>query len=411
MLREAAQPELVRQINSATLLSLIEAKSTVSRAELARLSGLSRATVSNIVETFLELDLVHEKGIGDSRGGRPPVLLAFNPYAWYAVGAELVDSDWMLVLVDLRGQVRKSLSVAINTNRPEDAVGAFVDGYYRILDGFSKPVLPGVGLGVPGLVDGKIGVIRSAADLGWVDVPVRKLLEAKLGVSVYVINRHKAAGLVEVSYGGGVGSRNLVYIGIGTGVAAALFFEGQMLQGANSSAGELGHVTVEPNGRPCPCGNHGCLQQYVSGPAMAARARELIRSGNRSILEEMNTGNLQLISGKSVCEAAEAGDSLSLRVIQEAAEYLGIAIANLVNVLNPDTVVLGGPIGANSGALLLKPLERTLRKRSMSHPLRALNLIHSTMGNEAGARGAAALVLARKSELIFGVEEASSLRQ
>jgi predicted NBD/HSP70 family sugar kinase len=409
MSHETAQPELVRRINSATILSLIEANSMISRAELARLSGLSRATVSNIVETLLRLDLVREEGMGNSRGGRPPVLLAFNPSAWYAVGAELVESEWVFVLVDLRGQVQKRSAISIYGNQPEDALKALVRGYYRLLDGFPGNILPGLGLGVPGLVDDRTGTIKSAADLGWVDVPFQQLVERELPLAVYIINRHKAAGLVEAHYGEGIDSHNLFYVGIGTGVAAAIFLEGDMLQGANSSAGELGHVTVEPNGRACPCGNHGCLQQYVSGPAMATRARELIRSGNRSMLEEVTMGNLQLISGKLVCDTAARGDSLALTVTREAAGYLGIALANVINVMNPDTIVLGGPVGRNSGELFLGPLQEVLRKRTMSHPLGAVRITGSTMGDDAGARGAAALVLAGKVDLIFAGEEFATL--
>ncbi|NMB46693.1 MAG: ROK family transcriptional regulator [Firmicutes bacterium] len=409
MAHETAQPELLRRINTSTILSLIEANSMISRAELARRSGLSRATVSNIVENLLASGLVKEEGIGDSQGGRPPVLLAFNPSAWYTIGAELVDLEWMFVLVDLRGEIQKRAAIAITGHQPEDALNTLIRGYYHILDNFSGPILPGIGLGVPGLVDDKTGVIKSAADLGWVDIPFQELVEKELPVSVYIINRHKAAGLVEARYGEGISSSNLFYVGIGSGVAAAIFLEGNMLQGANSSAGELGHVTVEPNGRPCPCGNYGCLQQYVSGPAMATRARELIRSGNRSMLEEITDGNLQLISGKLVCDTATHGDSLALKVIREAAGYLGIALANIINIINPDTIVLGGPIGRNSGELFLGPLQEVLRKRTMSHPLAAVRIASSTMGGDAGARGAAALVLAEKVDLILAAEDALTL--
>ncbi|NLA59057.1 MAG: ROK family protein [Firmicutes bacterium] len=142
---------------------------------------------------------------------------------------------------------------------------------------------------------------------------------------------------------------------------------------------------------------------------MATRARELIRNGNRSILEDITMGNLQLVTGKLVCDTAAGGDPVASMVIHEAVEYLGIALANVINVINPDTIVLGGPVGRNSGDLFLGPLKEVLRKRTMSHPLTAVRISKSTMGDDAGARGAAALVLAEKVDLIFAREEFATL--
>lgn len=400
MARGTAQPELLRKINRSKLLSILESGELISRAELARRSGLSRATVSSIIDDLLNLGLLQEKKLGNSDSGRPPILLAFVPTAWFAIGAEMTESEWVLVLVDLQAQVVRQTSVSFSSPTPEEVLAALDDGFDKIRDKFPGRILPALGLGLPGLVDDKTGVIESAADLGWFEVPFRDMAQHRLKTKVYVINRHKAAGLVEAQYGSGVNADNLVYVGIGTGVAAAIFMEGTLVRGANSSAGELGHVTVEPNGHLCPCGNRGCLQQYVSGPALAARARELIKEGNESMLEICTKGNLQMITGGLVCEAAAMGDKLSMRLIEEAAKYLGIAISNVVNMLNPNKIVLGGPIGRKAGDLLLKPLRDELKRRSMSHPYSVLEVTTATMGEAAAALGAAGLVLNNKLELM-----------
>jgi glucokinase-like ROK family protein len=260
-------------------------------------------------------------------------------------------------------------------------------------------LLPAVGIGVPGLVDKHTGVIKQAEDLGWRDVPIAERIMAELQFPAYVINRHRAAGLAEARYGAGVGVRELVYIGIGTGISSALFIQGVLVDGANSSFGELGHVTVDPNGPPCTCGNYGCLQSYASGNALVKEARRLLQEGGNSRIGQTSE-SLAALSGEAICEAAKEGDELALACVRHAARYLGIVIANQINYLNPDTVVLGGPIGQCAEPLL--DLIRTeVKNRALAYPLSAVRILSSTLGRNAGAIGAARLVLDQKLSLIF----------
>jgi predicted NBD/HSP70 family sugar kinase len=208
----------------------------------------------------------------------------------------------------------------------------------------------------------------------------------------FVINRHRAAGLAEVRYGAGIGARELFYVGIGTGISSALFIQGELVEGANSSSGEFGHMTADPNGPLCSCGNEGCLQLFASGNAMVQEAKRLWSGQSESWLAEL--------TGEKLCEMARSGDAVALACVERAGRYLGIAIANQINLLNPDTVVLGGPIG-QSGDPLLRYVQAEVKRRALSYPLSACRILSSSLGRNSGAIGAARLVLDRKLALIF----------
>ena len=260
--------------------------------------------------------------------------------------------------------------------------------------------LPAIGLGTPGLVDGQSGVTRPAADTGRAEARIKALVEEHLRLRALVANRSKVGALAELLQGAGRGVSDLISISIGSGMAAGIVHERRLYMGANSSAGELGHVTVHPDGPPCPCGNRGCLQQFASGPALADLARARLREGGAGILRTLLGDHLERINAHTVLRAALEGDPLARSVADEAARSLGIAIANLINLFNPELIVLGGPVGRSAQALL-EPLQEEVRRRAQAIPLSAARIVTSELGSEAGAAGAAARVLQQASELIF----------
>jgi predicted NBD/HSP70 family sugar kinase len=192
----------------------------------------------------------------------------------------------------------------------------------------------------------------------------------------------------------------LIYISIGTGVSAGIVYQGTLFLGANSSAGELGHMTVLPDGPICPCGSRGCLQQLVSEEAIVDSARRRMRAAKSSILHRMAAGGPGALNTGHIFEAAEKGDRVALQTLEETASYLGIAIANLINLLNPNLILLGGPVGQASETLAGMIREK-VRQRVMAHPGSAVRILRSSLGAEAGAIGASVLVLQRASSLFF----------
>lgn len=401
MAQRTSQPEMFKDFNRSRLFELLMSTRIVSRPQLAKQTGLSRTTIAALADEVVRLGLAEEVGLGDSTGGRPPALLRFNPDAAYALGAHMTQRDWTIVLTNLDAQVVQRFDTGTVGNTPEAAVEALRDGVRMVTAAVDRQhLLPGIGVGTPGLVDVSTGVIKTAVDIGWSEVPIRQLVEDALDLRAFVVNRSKVGALAELWYGAGQGISELIYVSIGTGIAAGIVHEGRLFAGANSSAGELGHVTVLPDGPRCPCGNRGCLQQLASGPAIADLARARLREGGPSMLREVAGIRPEVITAQTVFQAAEQGDALALEIVHECAGYLGVALANLVNLFNPELIVVGGPIG-RAGKVLIDPLQAEVNRRAMAYPLSATRIVASALGPDAGAIGAAVLVLQRASELFF----------
>jgi glucokinase-like ROK family protein len=400
----AGHPELLKEINRARLFEVLKATRVVSRAELARETNLSRTTISVLADELLRTGLVREIGIGDSTGGRPPVLLEFNPNAALALGARLRDHYWTVVVTNLDAQVVQRLDVPVDGTSPVAAIAALKEGVDSLMARIDRErLLPAIGLGTPGLVDMRSGTVKTAVDVGWLEVPIKDMAEEALGLQAFVVNRSKVGALAEFWYGAGQGVKDLIYVAIGTGIAAGIVHSSQLYVGANSSAGELGHVTVLPEGPACPCGNRGCLQQLASGPAIANLARARLREGGGTALRDMVGNHPELLTAEMVFQAAEEGDRLAGEIVRQAAGYLGIAIGNLINLFNPELVILGGSIG-RAGQTLIDPLQEEVSRRAMAYPLSVVRIVVSALGPDAGAIGAAVLVLQRASELFFSMQ-------
>lgn len=401
MKQQVGQPELLKEINRNRAFAILKNTRVISRPELAQQTGLSRATANILMEDLLRVGIAQHVGLGDSTGGRPPALLEFNPRAAYAVGARMHDHLWGIVITDLDANVLHRLDVPIHGDSPEAAVDALQQGIHTLQMQIDQArLLPAIGLGTPGLVDVHTGVIKTAVDVGWFEVPIRAMVEARLGLRTFVANRSKVGALAEYWVGAEQGSQEIIYISIGTGVAAGIVHEGKLYLGVNSSAGELGHVTIVPDGPLCRCGNRGCLQALVSEAAIADRARTRLREQRNSLLWQLADGYPERVTAVMVFQAAEQKDALACELVTETAQYLGIAIANLINLFNPERIVLGGPVGQDS-QVLLAPLTAEVQRRAMAYPLSAAHIVTSQLGTDAGAIGAAVLVLQQASELIF----------
>ncbi len=402
MNKSAGKPELLKEINRSLVFDILHNSRSISRPELALKTGLSRATISILIDDLLKTELVRDAGLALSSGGRRPVILEFNPDAAYALGACIQADTWRIALANLDAKILQSTTMPITERSPKAVVAALKCGVARVLDGIDPgKILPAVGLGTPGLVDMTTGTIKTAADYGWVEVPFREMVQEALGVKpAFVANRSRVGALAEFWYGAGQGLSDLIYISIGTGVAAGIVHQGRLYQGINSSAGELGHITILPDGPACPCGNHGCLQQLVSAEAIANRAREILRGESQSALHSVAAGHPEHITVWDVFQAAEAGDDTAVSLLQETASYLAIAIANLINLFNPELIVLGGPVGQAS-RLLTDMIRERVGLRAMTYPLSAARLMRSSLGAETGAIGASVLVLQHANELFF----------
>jgi len=250
--------------------------------------------------------------------------------------------------------------------------------------------LLGVGVGSPGPLDIDSGTILKTPNLGWEDVPLRDILSGAVGLQVALDNDANAAALGEWWKGAGAGSRSLVCFTLGTGVGGGIVIDGEIWHGSGGVAGELGHMTIEVNGRRCNCGNSGCLEAYASATAISERAREGLK-GCDSGLSRAVGGDLDKITSEIVYRQAVEGDPFCRRVIADTAVYLAVGIANMLNILNPEVVVIGGGV-TQAGRLLFDPLLEEVGKRAFPSALRGTSIVPAGLGNDAGMVGAVGLI-------------------
>jgi glucokinase len=256
-----------------------------------------------------------------------------------------------------------------------------------------------LGMGIPGLADLKNGVTKFLPNLPtqWRDVPVREVLSPKVGCPVYLLNDVRMATLGELVFGHGRAAQTMVFFALGTGIGGGVAVDGKLRLGPLGAAGELGHQTILPDGPRCGCGNHGCLEALASGPALTAEGVRLMLSGQAPKLHELVQGEASAVTPKEMAAAAEAGDQVITEAIRRAAGYLGIGVANVITILHPDLVVLGGGVAA-IGPLLFDTVRETMRERVRMFPTDDIEVKPSLLGDRAGALGG--IALAMKSGLL-----------
>jgi predicted NBD/HSP70 family sugar kinase len=372
-----------------SVLQLIWQQRRISRADIARQAGLSRSTVSEIVGELLPTGLVAEIGAGASRGGRRPIVLEFQDDAYVVLGVEMGANHVCVALTDLRGRILNWVCRPHPVcDEPQGARGLITELCVQSLDPVVTGGIPLAGIGVaapspvhpsaPHQLD-RVVMPAWGGDLGL------ESLARSFGVPLMVDNDANLGALAERWWGAGREVDNFVYIKLSTGIGAGYVFDGQIYRGANGVAGEIGHVAIDPRGKTCVCGLRGCLATMVGAEALLQRAAELAADQP----EHPARGRFTMAD---LLQAALAGDPLVLAVVREAAESLGIAVAGLLNVVNPSLVVIGGDM-ARLGPLLVDPLCETIQQRTLISSMAAVEIRTSELGPQSVAVGAATMIL------------------
>jgi N-acetylglucosamine repressor len=395
-LRKATH-QRTRQINSQLVLRTVFERAPISRAEVARVTGLTRTTVSELVEELLGEGLVHEIGRGQSTGGKAPILLEVPPDARQMIGIDIGDTAVNGAIVNLRGEVRHAASAPLegrDGDRALERVEALLDELVAAADG---PLL-GVGIGTPGLIDTSTGTVRWAVNLDWRDLPLGSHLQGRTGLPVYVANDSQAAALAEFTFGGHAATSSMVVVRVGRGVGAGIVLNGRLHQGDGFGAGEIGHTAVADNYRACRCGSTGCLETIASTRALVQRAREMAPHAPESALHRMVLDGLGF---DELLVAYEAGDELVREIVADAAHQLGRAIGGLVGALNVRHIVLVGEM-TRLGEPWLSVVRREAHRSALA--LLAEETVISigrVEGNQV-AVGAAALLMSRELGVSLG---------
>jgi len=384
-----ADPSLPRPLGDA-VLRLIWVEHRISRAEIARQACLSRSTVSEIINEILPTGLVREIGEGPSRGGRRPIVLEFQDDACVILGVEMGATHIAVAATDLRGHVLAWESREHPVRMDPPGTRAVIGDLCRTcLDhpAVSGRPLVGIGVAVPSPVNPAVANQLSTVVMpAWEGRLALEALQEELGAPILVDNDANLGALAERWWGAGQDVDHLAYIKVATGIGSGHVINGDIYRGATGVAGEIGHLAIDPHGEPCICGLQGCLVTFVGARALEKRAQELAA-------EHLDTTLVtHAITIHKIEDAALAGDPLALRVIGEAAEHLGTAIAGLLNVMNPAMVVLGGDL-SRLGELILAPLRRTIRNRTLVSSVAAAEILASELGHQSVAVGAATMVL------------------
>jgi predicted NBD/HSP70 family sugar kinase len=382
---QTANRVLVRAINRSAILNTIRERETIDRAEAARLTGLSPATVTSITSGLIEDGLVYEKTVGDSRGGRPPILLELNPRGGFAIGIKVTEHEAIAALTNLKAAVITKRNLAIQNHNPENVIGILVrlvDDLIETADIPEKRLL-GIGIGLAGIVDFDKGMLRQSPFFGWSDLPLGQLLSEKLHVPVYIDNDVNTLALAEKWFGAGKGFDHFLTITIGRGVGLGIVVNGQFYRGQGGGAGEFGHIVVDPNGPDCACGKKGCLELFVGDPGLLRMAEQAFDQGK--IPAKVNTVD-------KLHQLADDGNEIAQKIFAKAGSIFGLAIANLINVMNPQRVIIGGE-GVYAGEWLFNPMHSVIEANVMPTLSGDTEVKIEPWGDDAWARGAASLVL------------------
>jgi predicted NBD/HSP70 family sugar kinase len=357
-----------------------------TRQGLSQATALSPASVSNVTRELISEGVVMEAGSVDSDGGRPRVLLRINPDHCYVIGVDVGETRIRVELFDLMMTVRAKADYPLNPH--EHGVGQVVDcilaGLAAVLadGGVDSSAVLGVGIGVPGVVERGAEVFVHGQTYGWDAVPLERLLRAGTGLPLYIDNGAKTMGQAELWFGAGRGAQNAVIGLIGSGVGASIISNGSTHRGATSSAGEWGHTTVVVGGRTCRCGSSGCLEAYVGAEAI------LDRYGAPLPGDDQESALAALID-------AAASSAQAAAILDDTARYLGAGIAGLINLFNPERIILGGWAGLLLGEKLLPAIRESARRHSLRHPFAETSIELCRLGPDAVARGAATLPVER----------------
>lgn len=366
--------QVVKRNNKALVLQLVMEKEPISRADIAQVSGLNKATVSSLVSELLEDDLVYESGPGKSSGGRRPVILHFNKIAGYSIGIDIGVNYILCVLTDLMGNIVLEKNQTVN-NPPYDATLEFVkEMIHSCINEMpsSRYGIVGIGVGIPGIVN-KQGIVLHATNLGWKDKQIKKDLENLYHVPIIIENEANAGAFGEQQFGIGQDHQNIIYISAGIGIGAGIILNKELYNGTNGFSGEIGHTIININGNKCNCGSRGCWEAYASEQALLERA-----------------GN-SIDSLESLIKSAQSQNEGVLSSVEEIGTYLGYGINNIINIFNPDQVIIG-----NRLALLNKwiehPIRTTIRNHTFTYHQKEVQLDFSKLGKYSVALGMAAFV-------------------
>ena len=386
---------LIKKVNMTLILDVIRKKGPISRIEIAELTNLTPATVTNITSELIDSKLIVEGEVGESSGGRKPIMLRIRSDYYRVIGVYIGARKIKIMVSDLMANSKYNKEISyeesdISYEEIAEIMEAEIKSIKEKYENQGKKVV-GIGIGINGIVDTANGVLIFAPNLSWRNVRIKEELENKFNIPVFVDNNTRTMALGESWFGTGKNSNNFFCMNIDYGVGGSFFLEDKIYRGISFGAGEIGHTTVDINGEMCSCGNRGCLETVASVKSLRKKVYEGYISNKKSmIFEGRQINSIEDIHSAYIFEAANMGDEFAISLIRQVGEKIGIGIANIINTLNPELVIINGEI-ISTGEILLEPIRQTVLERGFRSSVNATKIVLSKLGSIAYLKGAVAL--------------------
>lgn len=392
---KTGKASIVKGINTKNILDIIRRKGPISRIEIAEITGLTPATITNITSELIDKKLIIEAEAGDSSGGRKPIMLRVRCDYYRVVGVYLGSRKIKIITSDLMANIKhkKEIRYENNSVTTEYVMEILEKELTPIIEKYSnknKKVV-GIGIGIHGLVDSNRGISVVAPNLGWRNVNIADTLYKKYSIPVFVDNNTRTMALGEKWFGSGKNVSSFFCLNIEYGVGGSFFIEDKLIAGASFGAGEIGHTTVDINGEMCSCGNRGCLETVASVKALLRQAYTRYEDNkNSKVFLGKEINSVSDINPDDVFEAAKEGDEFAISLIKRMGENIGTGIANVINMLNPEMIIINGGI-ISTGDMLLAPIIDSVKKHSFLNSVNSTGIVLSKLGNVAYLKGAVVL--------------------
>ncbi|MCG8539192.1 MAG: ROK family transcriptional regulator [Clostridia bacterium] len=388
-----ADKKLIKKINTISILKIIREKGPISRAHISKLIGLNPATVSSNVFDLLEGKIIKEVGSGESSGGRKPILLELNRGEIYVIGVDMGIKKVTTGLIDIDGNIVNKVTLYYpRENSQERVLRVIKDSIYQVVKGndddFNKVI--GIGMGIHGIVDIEKGVSVYAPAFSWHNLDVVNDFKNEFNTPVIIDNDVRTMALGEKWFGKAKDSKNFILLNIGNGIGAGIYLNGDLYRGNNFGAGEIGHVSISDRKIKCKCGEYGCFEAIASGTGIATRFIEKLNNGKESSIAN-KMGTLDITAEKIYQEALE-GDGLSIEILKETGKYIGTALSMLINILNPEMILIAGGV-SKAWEFIFEDIQEVIARKSINNNLKFLYIGETFLKEDAGIVGAATLVI------------------
>jgi predicted NBD/HSP70 family sugar kinase len=381
----------IREANRLLILHELLLHETSTRQELSQLTGLSTATVANLVTNLLEEGLIIEVGIAASQGGRPTSILSLNAAAGACVGVDVAETYILFDLYDLALKKTGEHKVELSSAKiePQKIVQLIVSGLDTLLGqaGITIEKVVGIGISIPGPFEHSTGVSVFTPSWGWVNVPLKDMLEKEIKAPLYMDNPLKFNAIAEAWFGAGRDVKTMAAMVWGTGVGTGLVINGQLFHGASNTAGEWGHSIIVAGGRPCRCGSRGCVEAYIGATGILQTLAEIDPNSDLLFVDD------QTRTIEALAAAARQNDPIALAVIHQTAFYMGAGFASLINIFNPELIIMDSWVADLLGPMILPEMLDMVKQQSLAQPFRAVRFALSDMTRNPVSLGAATLVL------------------